>query len=263
MAWSTLHWRSDILGKQTTAQVLLPETGTGPFPVFYLLHGLSDDSSLWLRRSRIEWYVRDLPIIIVMPDGYRSFYTKPVAGPDFAQHIGVELPTFIERNFQARPERAARAIGGLSMGGYGALRIGLGFADRFCSVNSHSGAVGWGNFDFKLGPAAPASLAGRGPEFMRELASIFGDDPRGTDHDLGLLARRAHAAGNLPKLLLDCGTEDFLIEDNRVFHGDLTKAAVPHIYREFSGAHTWDYWDAHIQDALAFHSQNLSIITAV
>ena len=113
MAWSTLHWRSDILGKQTTAQVLLPETGDGPFQVFYLLHGLSDDSSLWLRRSRIEWYVRDLPLIVVMPDGYRSFYTKPVAGPDFAQHIGVELPAFIERHFHARPERSARAIGGL------------------------------------------------------------------------------------------------------------------------------------------------------
>lgn len=260
MAWTTLHWFSNVLGKQTTAQVLLPETGKGPFPVFYLLHGLSDDSSLWLRRSRIEWYVRDLPLIVVMPDGYRSFYTKPVAGPDYAAHIGVELPTFIERNFQARPERAARAIGGLSMGGYGALRIGLGFSDRFCSVNSHSGAVGWGNFDFKFGPAAPASLAGRGPEFMRELNAIFGDDPRGTDHDLGVLARRALAAGNLPSLLLDCGTDDFLIEDNRAFHAELSKTAVPHTYREFPGAHTWDYWDTHIQEALAFHARNLGIV---
>ena len=259
MAWSTLHWKSDILGKQTTAQVLLPESGKGPFPVFYLLHGLSDDSSLWLRRSRIEWYVRELPLIVVMPDGYRSFYTKPVAGPDFAQHIGVELPTFIERNFQALPGRAARAIGGLSMGGYGALRIGLGFADRFCSVNSHSGAVGWGNFDFKFGPAAPASLAGRGPEFMRELNAIFGDDPRGTEHDLGVLAKRAVAAGNLPSLLLDCGTEDFLIEDNRAFKAELDRSGVPHIYREFPGAHTWDYWDLHIQEALQFHSANLGI----
>lgn len=259
MAWSTLHWRSDILGKQTTAQVLLPEKGAGPFATFYLLHGLGDDSSLWLRRSRIEWYARDLPIIVVMPDGYRSFYTKPVAGPDFAQHIGVELPTFIERHFQARAGRAGRAIGGLSMGGYGALRVGLGYADRFCSVNSHSGAVGWGNFDLKLGPAAPASLAGRGPEFLRELAVIFGADPRGTDNDLGVLARRALAAGNLPHLRLDCGSEDFLIEDNRAFHRELSRAAVPHAYHEFPGAHTWDYWDTHVQGALAFHAANLGL----
>lgn len=259
MAWSTLHWKSDVIGKQTTAQVLLPEVGEPPFPTFYLLHGLSDDSSLWLRRSRIEWYVRDLPLIVVMPDGYRSFYTKPVEGPDFARHIAEELPTFIERNFQARSGRAARAIGGLSMGGYGALRVGLGYADRFCSVNSHSGAVGWGNFDYKLGPAAPASLAGRGPEFIKELSNIFGHDPQGTDHDLGMLARRALAAGNLPELLIDCGTDDFLIEDNRAFDAALTVAQVPHTYREFPGSHTWDYWDTHIQDALAFHAHNLRL----
>jgi putative tributyrin esterase len=259
MAWSTLHWKSDLLGKQTTAQVLLPETGKGPFPVFYLLHGLSDDSTQWLRRSRLEWYVRDLPLIVVMPDGYRSFYTKHPDGPDFAKHIGEELPSFIERHYRARPERAARAIGGLSMGGYGALRIGLGHADRFCSVNSHSGAVGWGDFDHKPGAGAPPSLNGRGPEFLRELARIFGDDPRGTEHDLALLARRALAAGNLPELLLDCGTEDFLLQDNRAFRDELTAAKVPHLYREFPGAHTWDYWDLHIQDALVFHARNLRL----
>lgn len=261
MAWSTLHWKSEVIGKQTTAQVLLPETGKGPFPVFYLLHGLSDDASVWMRRSRIEWYVRDLPLIVVMPDGYRSFYTKHVGGTDYARHIGVELPTFIERNFQARPERGARAIGGLSMGGYGALRIGMGYADRFCSVNSHSGAVGWGNFDYKTGPAGPRSLNGRGEEFLRELAGIFGADPKGTEHDLSLLARRAREAGNLPELLLDCGTEDFLIEDNRAFHAELEAAKVPHVYREFPGAHTWDYWDQHVQEALVFHARNLGLAT--
>ena len=263
MAWSTLHWKSDVIGKQTTAQVLLPETGKPPYATFYLLHGLSDDSSLWLRRTRIEWYVRDLPLIVVMPDGYRSFYTKHAEGPDFARHIGEELPTFIERNFQASPERSARAIGGLSMGGYGALRIGLGYADRFCSANSHSGAVAWGNFDLKLGAGAPPSLQGRGIEFMKELGKIFGDDPRGSDHDLGVLARRALAAGNLPELLIDCGTDDFLLKDNREFHAELTESRVPHTYHEFPGAHTWDYWDTHIQDALAFHAGNLGLAPEV
>src|SRR2546423_1237759 len=143
MAWSTVHWRSDILGKQTTTQVLLPDGGKPPYATFYLLHGLSDDSTMWLRRSRIEWYVRDLPLIVVMPDGYRGFYTDNEQGPAYARHIGEELPAFIERTFHAKAERGARAIGGLSMGGYGALRVGLGHANRFCSVNSHSGAVGW------------------------------------------------------------------------------------------------------------------------
>lgn len=144
MAWSTIHWKSDVLGKQTTAQVLLPDVGKPPYATFYLLHGLSDDSTNWLRRSRIEVYAAGLPLIVVMPDGYRGFYTDNDQGPAYAKHFGEELPSFVERTFHAKAARGARAIGGLSMGGYGALRIGLGYADRFCSVNSHSGAVGWG-----------------------------------------------------------------------------------------------------------------------
>jgi S-formylglutathione hydrolase FrmB len=135
--------------------------------------------------------------------------------------------------------------------------VGLGYAARFCSITSHSGAVGWGNFDHKLGAGAPPSLQGRGPEFLKELGKIFGEDPMGTDHDLGFLARRVLAAGNLPELLIDCGSEDFLIQDNRAFAKELTAAGVPHVYREFPGAHTWDYWDTHIQAALAFHARNL------
>jgi S-formylglutathione hydrolase FrmB len=259
MALTTLHWFSPILGKQTTAHVLLPETGRPPFATFYLLHGLSDDSSLWLRRTRIEYYVRDLPLIVVMPDGYRSFYTRPPSGPDFATHIGVELPDCIERHFQARPERAARAIGGLSMGGYGALRVGLGFSERFCSVNSHSGAVGWSALDLKNHYASHPSLRGYGPDFQRELRTLFGDDPRNTEHDAAFLARRARDCGRLPRLLLDCGTEDFLIEDNRAFHARLLADGVPHQYQEFPGVHDWDYWDLHVREALAFHAGNLGL----
>ncbi|MCX6938565.1 MAG: alpha/beta hydrolase family protein [Verrucomicrobia bacterium] len=259
MALSTLHWFSPILDKQTTAQVILPESGKPPFATFYLLHGLSDDSSIWLRRTRIEHYVRDLPLIVVMPDGYRSFYTRPPAGPDFAAHIGVELPDCIERHFQARPERSARAVGGLSMGGYGALRVGLAHADRFCSANSHSGAVGWSALNLQNDFATHPSLHGYGADFQRELRAIFGDDPRGTEHDVAWLARRAQASDQLPRLLLDCGTEDFLLEDNRAFHARLLAEEVPHHYREFPGAHDWDYWDLHVREALAFHAENLGL----
>lgn len=259
MALTALHWHSPILGKHTTAHVILPDTGKPPFATFYLLHGLSDDASLWMRRSRIEYYVRELPLIVVMPDGYRSFYTRPQRGPDFARHIGVELPDLIERHFQARPERSARAIGGLSMGGYGALRVGLGHADRFCSVNSHSGAVGWGAHDLRDAEAMNPVLRDRGPDFVNELRAIFGDDPRGTDHDPTELALRALAAGRLPNLLLDCGTEDFLLPDNRALHARWEAEKIPHVYREFPGTHDWDYWDAHVRDALAFHAANLGL----
>ena len=255
MSLFTAHWHSGILEKSTTAQIVFPDTGKPPFPTLYLLHGLSDDHTLWLRRTRLEVYAASLPLIIVMPDGYRGFYTNNEQGPAYARHIGEELPAFIERTFPAIPRRDARAIGGLSMGGYGALRLGLGYHDRFCSVHSHSGAVGWGrNRKYEALPKSP----GREADIAAERLRIFGPSPDGTDHDLLTLARRAKSARKLPKILLDCGQDDSLIKDNRAFSKDLRAAKIPHAYHEHPGEHNWDYWDTHIQEALAFHMENLS-----
>lgn len=259
MPWAQVHWRSDVLDKQTEAQVLLPRVGRGPFPVLYLLHGIGGDSTMWMRHSRIEWYVRELPLIVVMPDGYRGFYTDNEQGPAYARHFGVELVDFIDRNFQTKAERGARAIGGLSMGGYGALRLGLGFAAKFCAVHSHSGALARSNADFSHEAEEAGKHQDKPKEFLAELRRIFGARPNGTAHDILLLAQRAQAAGRLPKLWLDCGTEDFLIEDNRDFHRQLEQAGIPHEYREHRGAHDWDYWDRHIQDALKWHSAILGV----
>jgi putative tributyrin esterase len=259
MAWTTIHWKSDLLGKQTTTQVLLPDAGKPPFPVFYLLHGLSDDSTIWMRRTRLEVYAANLPLIIVMPDGYRGFYTDNEEGPPYGRHFGEELPEMIERTFRAKSARAARAIGGLSMGGYGALRVALEYADRFCSVNSHSGALGWGGEPGVTAYRRTARVRGWSEDFVHEMARIFGRSPRGTRHDPRHLARKAKRAGRLPKILIDCGTEDFLIEENRALHADLERMKVPHVYREFPGAHNWDYWDEHVREALAFHARNLGL----
>src|SRR5687767_7633473 len=120
-----VHWSSTVLAKKVGTYVILPEPGVGegPWPVYYLLHGLSDDYTVWQRRTRAEWYVRDLPLIVVMPDGYRGFYTDNADGPAYAQYVAEELPEFVEKYFPARRDRAGRCVGGLSMGGYGALRL--------------------------------------------------------------------------------------------------------------------------------------------
>ena len=261
MPWAQVHWRSDILQKQTTMQVILPSVGRPPYATFYLLHGLSDDSTTWLRRTRIEAYARARPLIVVMPDGGRGFYTDNDQGPAYARHFGEEIPAFVERNFPARPARGARAVGGLSMGGYGALRLALGYPDRFCSANSHSGAVM--RFNLALGPTAARSdrlFRKHPPAFYAEMRRIFGRHPLGTRHDLLALVRRARRRHRgLPKILLDCGTEDPLLECNRDLHRDLTAAQVPHLYREFPGQHDWDYWDLRVQEALDFHAKNLGL----
>ena len=259
MPWAEIHWRSEVLLKQTTMQVLLPRVGRPPFPVLYLLHGLSDDSTVWLRNTRLEWYVRDLPLIVVLPDGYRGFYTDNEEGPAYAQHLGRELVDFVDRNFQTKAHRAGRAIGGLSMGGYGALRIALGNPDRFCSANSHSGAMGRSQVDFSPAAIAAGRHQGKSAGFVAELRRIFGENPIGTSHDLLELAKAARKMRQLPHLLLDCGRKDYLLKDNREFHRTLNASKIRHRYSEHAGAHDWDYWDRHVQESIGFHCRHLGV----
>ncbi len=246
MSLCEVHRYSALLGKHVGLNVILPDTGTPPFATFYLLHGLSDDYTIWLRRTRIEAYAIGLPLIIVMPDGYRGFYTNTENGVPYARYIGEETVEYIERNFPAKASRDARCVGGLSMGGYGALRIALGYPDRFCSANSHSGAV-------MHGTRKPKETV------LREYDQIFGNDPRGSEHDLLALAKSARDRKCLPEMRLDCGTEDVLLQRNRELHEALAEMNAPHEYEEFPGLHNWDYWDLHVQDALRFHARNLSM----
>ena len=248
MSLFDVHWASKALKKKLGMYVIIPDELDGPFDTFYLLHGLSDDYTTWLRRTRIEWYVRDLPLIVVMPEGFRGWYTDNEHGPAYGRYIGEELVAFVERNFPARRERAARHIGGLSMGGYGALRAALRYPQVFGSVNSHSGALVHGSGDWTLPDPREDRRA-----FASEMLHVFGPRPQGSSHDLLALARSAQMAGIMPRILLDCGTDDFLIQANRRFHEELVRLDIAHEYREFPGAHDWDYWDCHVRDALEFH----------
>ncbi|MEA2709951.1 MAG: putative tributyrin esterase [Phycisphaerales bacterium] len=248
MALCDFHWSSKTIGKQVGAYVIVPDAGEPPFATFYLLHGLSDDYTIWLRRTSIERYAQQYPMIIVMPDGYRGFYTNNDAGPAYATYVAEELVAAVERTFPAKRSRASRGVGGLSMGGYGALRLALGYPQVFASATSHSGAVLHGSRDQprKGGSFTPA-------EFQR----VFGANPTGTEHDVLALAQRCKSHDVLPKIRIDCGTEDELVADNRDLHAKLDTLSVPHEYAEFSGGHNWEYWDVHVQEALAFHHKHL------
>lgn len=250
MALCDVHWFSNVLQKHVGTYVILPETGKPPFATYYLLHGLSDDYTGWVRRSRIESYVRDLPLIVVMPDGFRGFYTDNAEGPAYAKYVAEELVDFVERNFPAKRSRAARCIGGLSMGGYGALRLSLAYPHRYASANSHSGALLYG---------ARSAVRDPSPLTALEQRQLFGATPVGSAHDLFALAARAKEAGKLPKLMLDCGTEDHLLGDSRAVRDGLKQLGISHDYAEHPGGHDWDYWDAHVREAIAFHAKVLRI----
>lgn len=259
MPWAQVQWKSELLAKETTAQVLIPQVGIPPYPTLYLLHSLGDDSQAWMRKTRLEHHVRNLPLLVVLPDGYRGFFTDNDEGPPYARHIGEELVAFIERTFHARPDRNARAIGGASMGGYGAMRVGLAYSDKFCSVHSHSGSLDR-HVEFSLNPEKRTGIMKQRPnEFVLEMRRIFGERPKGTSHDVLYQAIAAKQRGTLPNILFDCGVDDYLIHGNRSLHRDMDAAGIPHTYAEFPGSHNWEYCNAHIEEALAFHAANLQL----
>lgn len=248
MALLQASFFSQVLGKAVGLCALVPEQGRGPFPVFYLLHGLSDDHTIWRRHTRIEWYVRTLPLIVVMPDGFRGFYTDQHNGPAYARYMLEDVIGFAERTFPAARRRAGRCIGGLSMGGYGSLRLALARPDLFASATSHSGAY----LSTRYVPLSSGTDA--------ERQRIFGPHPKGSPHDLEAWVRKQRRRGaRWPKLRIDCGTEDSLLACNREFHAFLTRMRVPHEYAESPGGHDWDYWDRQVREALAFHARALGI----
>jgi putative tributyrin esterase len=246
MAWCEFHYFSDTLRKQTGANILLPDSGEGPFPVLYLLHGLSDDHTMWMRRSSIERHAEGIPIIVVMPDGGRGFYCDAAAGYNYLTALSVELVDKIDRTFPTKKERAGRCVAGLSMGGYGALKFALSAPDRFAAAVSHSGKL-----EFSHEPINPHAAIH--PE---EWHQILGSAYIGGPNDLFALSRNI-PSDLRPALRIDCGVEDFLIEENRTFDAHLTALGYEHEYAEHEGAHNWHYWDRHIPDTLAFFRREM------
>lgn len=239
---------STALQQNMSLNVLLPEREcpylSGRWPVLYLLHGLSDDHTIWSRRTSIERYVDGMNLAVVMPAVHRSFYTDMKHGGKYFTYISEELPALCERLFHVSSDRTHRFAAGLSMGGYGAFKLGLRCPERFAAVASLSGAVDMLDVDVDatLDPA------------WSFLVDIFGTaaESKGSDDDLIAVARRRIAEESpMPKFFMACGTEDFLYQSNVKFHREFGNALNIE-YQESPGSHTWDFWDRTIQDVLAW-----------
>jgi len=246
MAVCTMHFWGEALARGCSMNLIVPDRieRRKRLAVLYQLHGLTDDYTAWLRRTSIDRYVAGLPLMVVMPDGGRSFYCDAAEGPAYEQHIMKDVIGFVEQHFPVRAERSARAVGGLSMGGYGAMKLGLKFPEVFASVVSHSSA-----FDFAHDPKML-----EGPEFRR----IVGERVPGGKDDLYAITERV-SPRQAPAVRIDCGKSDRLLDSNRRFHRHLLGLGIRHEYREFPGEHNWAYWDIRIQEALRFHAKHLKL----
>lgn len=242
MALLELRYFSPALGKQNAALALVPDAGfAGKLPVFYLLHGLSDDHTTWLRRTRLEQYAQAYRMMVVMPDGGTGFYADGVHGAAYRTAIAMELVDYVDALLPTVRSRKGRGIGGLSMGGYGALKFGITYPERFGSVTAHSSAIDFGH---------------RSLDRWKNYLHLLGSKQQGGPEDLYAAARQLAKTGKpQPAIRMDCGTEDALLEMNRRFSAHMTKVGIPHAYEEFQGGHTWDYWDLRIRESLAFHAK--------
>ncbi|MCM3699028.1 alpha/beta hydrolase family protein [Paenibacillus macerans] len=251
MALFQCRFFSEVLGLSTSMTVILPEPAesqigmsakgvAGPYPTLYLLHGMSDDDSIWLRRTSIERYVSGMGLAVVMPQVDLSFYTDMAEGNRYWTFVSEELPRLCRSFFPLSARREDTFVAGLSMGGYGAFKLALRKPEMFAAAASLSGALDI-NARFRLNDANFALLR-----------RIFGDaGPQNSENDLLALLEQTGKGGKpVPRLYQCCGTEDFLYTDNRTFNEACVRLEIPLTYEEGPGEHEWGYWDAKIQDVL-------------
>ena len=242
--------KSSLMGREMPYRVILPtgysSRGEERFPVIYLLHGLTGSYSNWTELTSLGIYAQAYKVIIVTPEGGNGWYTDSVANPSdkFESYIIQELIPEIEKKYRAIPARDKRAIAGLSMGGYGALKFGLKHPDKFVIAGSFSGALGAASFTEKEIPGA----------IGKTIDGIFGpagSETRMSNDIFGMIrSMTPERMKAMPFLYLDCGTEDFLFTNNRQFVDLLVEKKVPHEFRQLPGAHNWKYWGKQVQEFL-------------
>ena len=250
----TIQVPSAVYKKTVPVNIILPfdyETSQKRYSTLYLLHGATGKYSDWNLQSGVAAYAKEIPMIIVMPDALNdSFYHDTVGKGPWETFFKTELLPYIEKNYRTIGKREGRALAGLSMGGYGAWRLGLDMPELFCSAASLSGVIGWGE-----GPMNPG--------VMGYAKGLYGDNTETDYHNASLWPRMeklVDARGNWtgPALYFDIGKDDFLNASNREYEAKLLTKEIPYEFAEFDGAHTWEYWDTHIRDVFNFTLRHVS-----
>ena len=244
MALFEAHFRSNTLGLQCSVNVILPdrrEDVSRPLPCLWLLHGLSDDHTIWLRRTSLERYLENYQLAVVMPAVDRSFYADMQYGLKYWTYLSEELPDLMRQYFPLSARREDNFAAGLSMGGYGAFKLALNHPERFAAAASLSGAL-----DLTSSPWSRRELTAI-------LQQISDKSIAGTENDLFHMATQlASARQPQPRLFQWCGTQDFLYKDNLRFRDHARTIGLQVDYSEGPGGHSWDRWDEQIQQVLAW-----------
>lgn len=247
MALIQFTYVSNALLRSVPVQVILPVDKLTPegaymplkkYKTLYLLHGLWGSHVDWVSGTRIQRWAEERDLAVVMPSGENSFYIdRPGFHTDYGKWIGEELIEITRRMFPLSDKREDTFIGGLSMGGFGAMRNGLRYSDVFSRIVALSPALHL----FEGEPDPIVSFLGKGPEDWQDI--LKSDvNPRWLIGNWG--------EGEKPEVYLACGDKDDLLPAAKLYRKLLADAEFQVHYVEDQGGHEWDYWDRHIRLAL-------------
>lgn len=223
-----------------------PGENAASLPLVTLLHGVYGSAWIWSQKAGVHRTALRLieagvipPMVIAMPSdglwgdgsGYLAHNFR-----NFESWIVDDVPAAVIENIPQVDEQSLRFIAGLSMGGYGAMRLGAKYGTRFAAVSGLSSITEVRH----MGMFVEEPLSSYAPESEWPGLSVYQTI---IDH-----------AADIPPLRFDCGTDDQLFEANRTLHEKLTSAGLPHSYQEFAGGHEWEYWAEHMADTLGFFS---------
>jgi S-formylglutathione hydrolase FrmB len=253
---------SKILGKQVRYTIYLPfdyETSDRYYPVTYLLHGYSDNDMGWMQFGEANLIADECiakreipPMILVMPDGGVSFYINNFDNSTRYEDFFIqEFMPFIEKNYRIRAEKRYRGISGLSMGGFGTMNFALKYPDKFAACVAFSAALF----------SQESILAMEEKDWAWICNSLYGPykagESRLTEHyrknnPFDVSKNKGKDAYANLRIMIDCGDDDFLTDDNCRLHIHFNKLGIKHEFRMRDGAHTWSYWRSGLPDALKF-----------
>ncbi len=260
MAFIHTNFFSPTLGFNTDINVFIPTPNSDEilnhkasdyfydgarFQLLYLLHGAYGDYTDWMRLTSIEKYAQNHKLAVVMPSASNSFYQDMYRGSAYLTYLTEELPQFVQALFPVSTKRENTFTAGLSMGGYGALKLALIKPEKYSCAASLSGALDLAGLmqDLKTGDV-------EGP-FRPQSLFESPDRIEGSDADLfALMAELKKSGKPLPRIFQSCGTEDFIYPLNCSAKEKMKKLGVDLTYEEHPGIHDWNYWDTNIQHVL-------------
>ena len=257
MAIIEVNFISKYLMRVVTFNAIIPVDKFGPqaenaeqkpLKTLYLLHGIFGNYTDWVNGTRIQAWAEANDLAVIMPSGENRFYLDDEkSGELYGEFIGKELVEFTRKLFPLSDKREDTFIAGLSMGGYGAIRNGLKYAENFGCVIGLSAALVHDTWK-DANNSAPIFT------FRRNYyEAVFGeyDKVKGSDKDPKALLLKLKDEGRpVPKMYLCCGTEDGLVTANRDFRDFLNENGVDLTYVEGPGKHDWVFWDTYIKKVL-------------